>query len=100
MTRWLHFICLLKMIFTVHGQPHPTTPNLSGHNYLKYNAFLLWLYMILIVIMIMIKIQGRGTACLPDQLQKMHYETYAKVNFKSVQKLIDLALLRINCSNH
>ena len=45
--------------------------------------------------MIMIKIQGRGTACLPDQLQKMHNETYTKVNFKLVQKLSnkDLKLL-------
>ena len=41
----------------------------------------------MIIIMIMIKIQGRGTACLPDQLQKMHDETYTKVNFKLVQKL-------------
>ena len=47
--------------------------------------------------MIMVKIQGRGTACLPNQLQKMPNDpyTYTKVNFKSVQKLSnkDLKLL-------
>ena len=40
----------------------------------------------------MIKIQGRGTACLPNQLQKRLYNvTYTKVNFKSIQKSSDLA---------
>jgi len=55
--------------------------------------------------MIMIKIQGRGTAYLPDQLQRKYtikpiQKTYTKISFKSVQKLsnkdlkplIDLAL--------